>query len=368
MGEDERSSGEPRVVIAGGGTGGHLVPALALAAELRRRGAWVLVAAGTRGVDREILAGAAIPHRLLAAPALERRRWWRNALLPVALGRAIARGRRLLDETRPDVVVGTGGYVSVPVVLAAALGKRPILLQEQNRAPGIATRFLSRWADRICVQFVETAEALAGRAPIEVTGSPISPPEAEPADFSDRLDPDLPTVGAFGGSQGARAINDGLLGLLADDPAAAPYNLVWQTGRGDAERVEGAARWPDRFVVRPFFHRMAAVYPLLDVVVCRAGATTIAEVTAWGIPSILVPYPFATSDHQTANARAVEAAGAGIVVAEDGLTPRRLANVLEGLLTDARRRERMAAAARSLGRPAAASIVADRVLALAEAA
>ncbi|HUP18553.1 MAG TPA: undecaprenyldiphospho-muramoylpentapeptide beta-N-acetylglucosaminyltransferase [Gemmatimonadota bacterium] len=357
-----------RVVIAGGGTGGHLTPALELGRELARRGADVLLVGGTRGPDRAFLAGSGLPHRFLATPAVERGRWWRNALLPWRLTRAVAAARRILRDHQPQVAVGTGGYVSVPIVLAARVAGIPILLQEQNSVPGMATRFLARFARRVCVQYEEVAERLGGSGKVEVTGSPIAPPEPAEADFAERLDAGRLTVGVFGASQGARGINDAVLGLLAGDPDAAGYNLVWQTGAADHARIEAAAAWPRRFVVRPFFAPMGAVYPRLDLIVCRGGAMTLAEVTAWGIPAIVVPYPHATADHQTANARALESAGAAIVVLERDLAARRLGHLIDGLLADSGRRASMARAARGLGRPRAAADVADRVIEIAEAA
>jgi len=366
--DDERTRHRERIVIAGGGTGGHLTPALALARELVARGCEVLLVGAPRGPDREILPASGLPYRIHPAPALERRRWWRNVWLPVALAAAVARAGSVLRSFGPDVAVGTGGYVMVPVLLAARMRGVPILLQEQNRVPGLATRFLARWARRICVQFEDSARALGGHDRVEVTGSPIAPPVPAPADFAARLEAGRPTLGVFGGSQGARPINDAVIELLAADPAAAPFNLVWQTGAGDHARVAAAAGWPERFVVRPFFSPMEAVYPLLDLVVCRAGAMTLAEVTAWGIPSVLVPYPLATSDHQTLNARAVESAGAAVVLPQGDLGGGRLGRVVEELLADATRRRAMAGAARALGRPEAAARVAERVLELAREA
>jgi UDP-N-acetylglucosamine--N-acetylmuramyl-(pentapeptide) pyrophosphoryl-undecaprenol N-acetylglucosamine transferase len=367
--EDERELPKARrIVIAGGGTGGHLTPALALAHELVARGGEVLLIGAPRGPDREILPASGFPYRILDAPALERRRWWRNARLPIALAAAVARARSVVASFRPDVAVGTGGYVMVPVLLAARMRGVPILLQEQNRVPGLATRLLSRWARRICVQFEEAMSALGGGGRVEVTGSPIAPPVPVPADFAARIEAGRPTLGVFGGSQGARAINDAVIEILGADPAAAPFNLVWQTGAGDHERVAAAAAWPARFVVRPFFSPMQAVYPLLDLIVCRAGAMTLAEVTAWGIPSILVPYPLATADHQTLNARAVEDAGAAVVIAQREIGAGRLGRAVGELLADPARRRSMADAARRLGRPDAAARVADRVLELARRA
>jgi UDP-N-acetylglucosamine--N-acetylmuramyl-(pentapeptide) pyrophosphoryl-undecaprenol N-acetylglucosamine transferase len=353
-----------RIVIAGGGTGGHLMPALALARELVARGAEVLLIGAPRGPDREILPASGLPYRILDAPALERRRWWRNARVPLALAMAVARARGVVGAFRPDVAVGTGGYVMVPALLAARMRGVPILLQEQNRVPGVATRFLSRWARAICVQFEEAVNALGGRGRVEVTGSPIAPPVPVPADFAARIDGERRTLGAFGGSQGARALNDAVIGMLGADPAAAPFNLVWQTGVADHARIR-VTSWPARFVIRPFFSPMQAVYPLLDLIVCRAGAMTLAEVTAWGIPSILVPYPLATADHQMLNARALEKAGAAVVIPQSELVADRLQRAVADLLGDPIRRRAMAEAARRLGRPEATARVADRVLELA---
>jgi UDP-N-acetylglucosamine--N-acetylmuramyl-(pentapeptide) pyrophosphoryl-undecaprenol N-acetylglucosamine transferase len=360
---------EVRVIIAGGGTGGHLTPALALARELvsRPRPARVTLVGGDRGPDRDVYSGSGLPYRILAAPRLERARWWRNAALPARLASAVSAARGLISELDPHVVVGTGGYASAPAVIAAALARRPILLQEQNSRPGVATRFLARWADLACVQFESAAEELSGKTEVEVTGSPIAPQIPLAAPFADRLDPALATVGAFGGSQGARAINEALLGF-PEDGEAPVFNLVWQTGSADHARVANAREWPPRIVIEPFFSPMAAVYPHLDLIVCRAGAMTLAEVTAWGVPSILVPYPHATDDHQTFNARDLERKGAAIVLPEVELTSRRLSNLIWGLLADPDRRAAMATAARKAARPDAARVVADRVLALAKAA
>ncbi|MGH7572435.1 MAG: UDP-N-acetylglucosamine--N-acetylmuramyl-(pentapeptide) pyrophosphoryl-undecaprenol N-acetylglucosamine transferase, partial [Gemmatimonadota bacterium] len=257
-----------RVLIAGGGTGGHLMPALHLARELEARGSIVMLVGGQRGRDGQLLDRLWHAYRLLPAPILDRRRWWANAALPFRLGRAFAAARRVLRAFHPDVVVGTGGYVSVPVGLAARASGIPLVLQEQNRNPGVATRLLSRWAEAICVGFAEAASALPGR-PVVVTGNPIAPPRAVRADFAERLDSARPTLGIFGGSQGARGINDAVLRLWGGRTGDMP-NLVWQTGQLDEARIRAAATWPERVVIREFFTPMTAVYPLLDAIVCRA--------------------------------------------------------------------------------------------------
>ncbi|HET6362772.1 MAG TPA: undecaprenyldiphospho-muramoylpentapeptide beta-N-acetylglucosaminyltransferase, partial [Gemmatimonadota bacterium] len=340
-GTDATDPGEVRVMIAGGGTGGHLMPALVLARELvsRPRPARVTLIGGDRGPDREVYGGSGLPYRILSAPRVERARWWRNAALPARLASAVLEARRLVAELDPHVVVGTGGYASAPPVMAAVFAKRPIVLQEQNSRPGLTTRFLARWADLACVQFESAAEELAGKTDVALTGSPIAPQVPSEAPFAGRLDPALATVGVFGGSQGARALNDALLGLAAE--ADVPrFNLVWQTGASDHARVAAARAWPQEVVIERFFSPMTAVYPLLDLIVCRAGAMTLAEVAAWGIPSVLVPYPHAADDHQTKNARALEDKGAAIVLPESELSARRLSNLIAGLLSDPGRRAR----------------------------
>ncbi len=366
MDVSEHDETAARVLIAGGGTGGHLVPALNLAHELaqRRHPAAIMLIGSHRETDRELLSAAGFQYQLIDAPIVDRHRRIKNATLPWRLGRAVGAARNVVRGFKPDVVVGTGGYVSVPIGVAARLAHRPLILQEQNRQPGLATRFLARWADRVCVAYPGVDEALPGGTRVTVTGNPIALQESVEAEFSGRLDVARPTLGVLGGSQGAEALNMAIIKLFADQTDALP-NLIWQTGEQHYDHVVAAGQWPERVVIKPFFSPMGAVYPLLDLALCRAGAMTLAELAAWGIPAILVPYPHATADHQMVNARAVEAAGAAIAISESEATARRLGNLITGLLDDRPRRERMAAAARTLAQPEAAKIIADQILELA---
>lgn len=366
MDAGEHDETAARVLIAGGGTGGHLVPALNLARELVRRQhpATIMLIGSQRGPDRELLSASEFQYQLIDAPIVDRHRRLRNAALPWRLGQAVSAGRTAVNGFQPDVVVGTGGYVSVPIGVAAWMARRPLLLQEQNRRPGLATRFLAIWADRVCAAYPGVAKTLLAGSRVMVTGNPIAPQESVEAEFAVRLDADRPTLGVFGGSQGAQALNTAIIELFADGADAVP-NLIWQTGEHHYDHVLAASRWPERVVIEPFFSPMAAVYPLLDVALCRAGAMTLAELAAWGVPAILVPYPHATADHQTVNALAVAAAGAAISISESEATSRRLGNLITGLLDDRSRRERMAAAARTLAQPDAAQVIADQILELA---
>jgi UDP-N-acetylglucosamine--N-acetylmuramyl-(pentapeptide) pyrophosphoryl-undecaprenol N-acetylglucosamine transferase len=363
----------PRVLFAGGGTGGHLTPALAIAEELRRRDpAWEVLLVGTnRPLDRRILPASGFPHRFLEAPFLYRANLWRNAVVPWRFGRALAEACRIVREFRPDVAVGTGGYVSAPVLVAARMAGVPVALQEQNAAPGITNRFLGRIADEVYLNFPESRAFFPERARVLVTGNPIAL-NGRPLDRQELaarwgLDPSRKTLMVMGGSQGARRLNERVIELLAGYPQGPPYNLFFQTGREHhadvLSRLGGSP--PEGVVVQPFFTPMKEVYPLVDLIVCRAGAMTLSELTCWGIPAILVPYPFATDRHQERNARAMSEDQAAVWIPEAELTAGTLAEKIELLLENDPIRERIAERARRRGRRDAARQIADRLEALA---
>jgi UDP-N-acetylglucosamine--N-acetylmuramyl-(pentapeptide) pyrophosphoryl-undecaprenol N-acetylglucosamine transferase len=363
-----------RVLLAGGGTGGHLTPALAIAEELRRRDpstAVLLVGTG-RSVDRRLLPASGFPHRFLEAPFLHRSGIWRNAFLPWRFGRAMAEARRIVAEFRPDVAVGTGGYVSAPVLVAARLRGVPVALQEQNAAPGLTNRVLGRIADEVYLNFPEARGFFPPRARVVVTGNPIAgngrPADREALAARWGIDPARRTVMVMGGSQGARRLNEVALELL-ESRRPLPWNLFLQTGREHhaavLERLGGTA--PAGVVVQPFFTPMKEVYPLLDLAVCRAGAMTLSEITCWGIPAILVPYPWAADRHQERNARALAEDQAALWMPEAELTASGLGEKIELLLEDDSIRAAIAERARRRGRRDAGREIAARIAALAAA-
>lgn len=361
-----------RVLFAGGGTGGHLTPALAIAEELRRRdpAVSVLLVGTNRPVDRRLLPASGFPHRFLEAPHFYRERAWRNATVPWRFGLALQEARRIVDEFRPDVAVGTGGYVSAPVLVAARMAGVPVALQEQNAAPGLTNRFLGRIADEVYLNFPESRAFFPARAHVVVTGNPIAlngcPPGREELLTRWRLDPGRKTLMVMGGSQGARRLNEVVVELLAGYGGAMPFNLFFQTGREHhAEVLRRLTPAPPGVVVQPFFTPMKEVYPLLDLLVCRAGAMTLSELTCWGIPSILIPYPYATDRHQERNARAMAEDQAAVWIDEDELTAATLGEKIELLLENNPIRENIAERARRRGRREAAREIADRLTALA---
>jgi len=359
-----------RVLIAGGGTGGHLMPALAIAAALRELSPSVepVLVGARRGVEAQILPTRDFRYTLLPLEPIYRRTWWKNARWPLVAWRVFRQLSHLFRNERPDAVLGTGGYASGPVVWWAARHGIPTAIQEQNAYPGLTTRRLARHARHIYLGLPEAAARLSAGsgAMIFDTGNPITPPAparrgAALARFG--LDGSRPVVLVTGGSQGALAINRAVAHWL-DGGAAGRVSVIWVTGRKTHAEFAAYHR-PPAVTVIDFLDPMADAYAVADLVVSRAGMITVAEVCAWGLPSVLVPLPTAAADHQTYNARAMAEAGAAVMVAQNGASADQLAGVLDGLLENPDRRTAMAARALGRGRPDAARDIVSHLLTLA---
>lgn len=358
-----------KVLIAGGGTGGHLMPALAIAEALRgaRNDVEVVLVGSERGVEAELLPTRDFRYHLLPFQPIHRRAWWRNIRWPLLVPRLLRAGAHVLDTERPDVAVGTGGYASGPILLQAARRGLPVVLQEQNALPGLATRWLARRAREIYLGFPE-AEAHLRIGPattVHCFGNPIAPPpdpRPDPAEARARfaLPADRPVLLVFGGSQGARSVNRAVAGCVRQgllDGIA----LVWSVGPKQWEEF-GSLHEPPWRIVRPFLDPMADAYAAADLAVARAGAMSTAELMAWGLPAILVPLPTSAGGHQARNAEALAAAGAAIHLPDADLDPVRLADAVRGVLGDPQRQVRLAEAARRRGYPNAAQNLAERIL------
>lgn len=359
-----------RVLFAGGGTGGHLYPGIAVADELRRRDPSAVVSfVGTaRGLEARVVPTLGWPLDLIRSVGLKGKSVGALArglsLLPLSAVDAW----RVLSARRPDVAVGVGGYSSGPVLLLAALRGIPTLVMEQNTAPGFTNRQLARFVRAAAVSYEETLRYFPGTG--VVTGNPVRKEflqGLEGADEPRRGDGEVRVL-VVGGSQGARAINDAMVAAAPHLVASgARLAITHQSGERDLARVrQGYAAAGLAATVEPFFHDMNVRMRAADLVVARAGASTLAELTVLGRPSVLVPLPTAADDHQRKNARTLAAAGAADVIEERDLTGDGLAARLLALAADAPARQRMAAAARTLGRPDAAARVADRIIALGE--
>jgi UDP-N-acetylglucosamine--N-acetylmuramyl-(pentapeptide) pyrophosphoryl-undecaprenol N-acetylglucosamine transferase len=359
------------VIFAGGGTGGHLFPALAVAGAVSvARPDWHLSFAGaTRGVEATLLPARGLPHRLFPFEPIHRQAWWRNARWPALAWRIDREVDAWLDAEQPSAVIGTGGYVSGPVIWRAARRGIPTAVLELDALPGLATRLAARSASEIWLGTPEALAHLPGAtcSRATVTGAPSAPPDrgCRPKAV-DRfgIDGTRPVVVVTGGSQGAAAIN-GVVSAWLGAGGAEGRQVIWATGRGSHERFLARHHPPDVHV-QGFIDPMAEAWSVADLVISRAGMSTLAELAAWGIPAIVIPLPTSAADHQSHNARAAAAAGAVVHLDQAELTPERLEAEVATLLGDVGRRERMAAAAAARGRPDAAEQIARRVIALAE--
>jgi UDP-N-acetylglucosamine--N-acetylmuramyl-(pentapeptide) pyrophosphoryl-undecaprenol N-acetylglucosamine transferase len=366
------ASEELRVVIAGGGTGGHLYPGIAVARELlaRHPGAQITFAGTAKGLERLVVPREGFPLDVLRSGGLKGKSPAERARGAMLLPFSLFDAWRIVSMRRPHLVIGVGGYSSGPVVLIAALRRVPTLLLEQNAVPGLTNRLLARVVGAAAVTFESTSEFFGEKA--FVSGNPVRSeffqPDAEPP----TVGPERPTgvaVLVFGGSQGAHAIN---MAMVEAAPALAAsghaLRLTHQTGERDAATVRAAYRTAGlQADVEPFLYDMGRRIGEADLIVCRAGATTLAEITAAGKPSILIPLPTATDDHQRKNAEVLAASGAAEMLLQRDATGATLASRILALAADRDLRARLAAAARRLAKPDAARIIVERALVLVNA-
>jgi UDP-N-acetylglucosamine--N-acetylmuramyl-(pentapeptide) pyrophosphoryl-undecaprenol N-acetylglucosamine transferase len=350
----------PTIVIAAGGTAGHVVPALAVADALRADGARVIFVGGERA-ERTMVPEAGYELRPIAVEGLSRTNPLRAARAAMKAVGAVVAARRILGEVRPDAVLGAGGYVAGPVGLAAVARRVPMVLAEADSHLGLTNRALARWARRVCLAF--PIEGRSGERYL-VTGRAVPPPATDRAAARERfgLADGETCVLVFGGSLGARTINEAAVEALP----GAPFRVLHACGVRDypALRERLGADPPANYDLREYITPFGEALLASDLCVARSGSS-IFEIAAHGRPAILVPYPHATGDHQTANARWMQRAGAAVVVPDAQLTPARLLAEIEALLADPARLEAMGSASAGLGRPDAAQRIADEVLAAA---
>jgi UDP-N-acetylglucosamine--N-acetylmuramyl-(pentapeptide) pyrophosphoryl-undecaprenol N-acetylglucosamine transferase len=356
----------PRVVIAAGGTAGHVVPALAVADALRARGAEVEFVGGERA-EAELVPAAGYPFHPLPVAGLDRRNPLRAARALLLAARATAKARGLLRRLRADAVLGGGGYVAGPVGLAAGTLGIPLALTEADSHLGVANRLLAPIARRIFLSF-----PIAGRegGKYELTGRPLGAGTGSRDRAAARerfgLAGDGPCLLVFGGSLGARRLNEAAIEAFG---AEAPCPVLHASGRRDHRELRrrlDALGAPPHYRLEPYIEPFSDALAAADLAVARAGGSVL-ELAAAGLPAVLVPYPHATADHQTANARHMERAGAAVVVADAELDGPRLRREVTTLLRDEGRLGEMAGAALEVSRPDAADRIADALLRLAAA-
>ena len=373
----QRIETHKRVVVAGGGTGGHIYPAIGIAQALQRVDTTIDIVfiGGTDKLEATLVPQHGFRFLPISVAGFPRRLTlqWLSVIWKVLRG--VIQSLQYMKQLKPDVVIGTGGYVSGPVLFAALLRKVPIVIQEQNASAGLTNNILARWAKAVYLAMESTHDANSLRHAMhtEVTGNPIRPAIAA---FSRReetyqkfgLLPDRKTIFVMGGSQGARAINEAVVAALPHLVRCADQiQIVHQTGAAETETVQTeyertlASHTEFLHCVRPFFDAVEEVYSIADIMVCRAGGMTVAEVTACGIPAIFIPLPSQTGNDQVLNAHSVAEKGAAVVLEQGQFTVEMLVETITNILLNQNRHEQMITASRSLGKPHASDDIAKSI-------
>ncbi len=355
-----------RIIISGGGTGGHIFPGISIADEVRSRSvnAEILFvgAEGKMEMDKVPAAG----YQIVGLPVrgLQRSLTWRNFNVPLKLLSSFWKAHSIVRSFRPQCVVGVGGYASFPVLAVAAFLRVPMVIQEQNALPGLANRILARWAQKICVAY-NGLERFFDTRKIVLTGNPVRrnlleiPKEDPYAHFG--LEPNLPVVLLFGGSLGAHTINQAVVGAAAMIAGRSDIQWLWQIGATNFARYESSSLAGVQHVkMLPFIDRMDLAYACATLVVCRAGALTVAEICVLGKPAILVPSPYVADDHQSKNAKALEHSRAAVVISDAQATEVLMDHILDLLADEDRLRDLGRHAAR-LGTSSATRDIVDVV-------
>jgi UDP-N-acetylglucosamine--N-acetylmuramyl-(pentapeptide) pyrophosphoryl-undecaprenol N-acetylglucosamine transferase len=349
-----------RAAIVGGGTGGHVIPALAIARELRERYSAELIFIGTsRGIETRLVPQAGFPLRLVEVGQLKNVSFIRRARTLTNIPGAVLACRRIFAEFQPQVVIGVGGYASGPGMLAAILMRIPTLAFEPNLVPGFANRMVARYVTAAAIHFEETGRFFRNA---RVTGVPV---RQEFFSIPERKFSPPGSVLVFGGSQGARVLNQTMTDAIPKWKELG-IKIRHQTGERDYEKIESAyrqAEFPAQ--VSKFIDDMPSAFAQADLVVCRSGASTVAEITAAGKPAIFVPFPFAADDHQLKNAEALERAGAGRLIREAELSSDRLGALAADLLGNPAVLLEMSSNARKLSHPNASREIGEIAYALA---
>ncbi len=356
-----------RIVIAGGGTGGHLFPGIAIAEEVMARGDTnEVVFVGTKkGIEHRILAGLGYELQEIDIEGVKGRGL--KALIKVTyqIPHSMWQSRQILKRFCPDVVIGVGGYASGPAVITARILGIPAAIAEQNAVPGITNRILGKFANLIFVTYAQTKEWFPpGR--VIVSGNPVRKVFASTRAQS-KEEKQYKQLLIFGGSQGAAAINKNVIAMMPLlQRMKDKLRVLHQTGDRELEMVrEAYEQFGLNAQVTPFIVNMAAAYAAADLVICRAGATSLAEITAAGKAAVLIPYPWAANDHQTKNAEALAAAGAAVMINENELTGEKLFGVIDGLLADNQKLRQMEEASLKLSNIKAAVKIVDACMELA---
>lgn len=347
-----------KIIVSGGGTGGHVYPALALIRTIKKKhpDTTFLYIGTEKGLEANIIRRENIPFESVEITGFKRSLSFENIKTLVRFFKGVQRSKKIIKEFKPDAVIGTGGYVSAPVVYAAAKKHIPAVIHEQNSVPGLTNKFLSRYVKKVAICF-DSAKEYFPASKVVYTGNPRASEVVGKVGSGELaklgLEENVPTALITGGSRGARPINEAVIKSLTQ-LARKPYQILYITGEVHFEDVKKEVALigdsPNVAIV-PFIHNMEEVLAATDVVVGRAGATSLAEITALGLPSILIPSPYVTNNHQEKNVAVLTSAGAAIMLPEKELSSQKLVSALDEILLDDKKRKNMGEASKKLGMP-----------------
>ncbi|MFZ3588016.1 undecaprenyldiphospho-muramoylpentapeptide beta-N-acetylglucosaminyltransferase [Bacillus sp. DJP31] len=350
-----------KILISGGGTGGHIYPALALIKEIKKQdpNALFLYIGTETGLEKKIVEKEGIPFKSIHITGFKRKLSFENVKTILRFLKGVQDSKKMIKSFQPDIVIGTGGFVCGPVVYAAAKLKVPTIIHEQNSVPGLTNKFLSKYVDNVAICFQE-ATPFFPKEKVSLTGNPratevVQHVPVKKAELG--LNPNKKTVMIVGGSRGARPINDACVKALQSFKKK-DYQVLYITGEVHydkvVEEVEKVGN-PPNVIIKPFLHNMPDYLKNIDLIVARAGATTLSEITALGVPSILIPSPYVTNNHQEKNARALEQNGAAIVIVEPELSGEVLLHEIDGIIGNTVKWNDMSSKSLELGIPDASS-------------
>mgnify|MGYP001187242331 CR=1 FL=1 len=358
-----------RVIFTGGGTGGHIYPIMAIIERLKERGICtndeILFVGTQKGLESKIVPAAGINFKTIKIQGFNRKDPLKNFETIELFFKATKRAKEILDDFKPDVVLGTGGYVSGALVYEAAKMHIPTMIHESNSVVGLANKFLGHYVDKICYTFDDAAKQFSEKKKLVKTGNPRSQQvlgfNNKKIDLAEKLNlsANIPTVLVFGGSRGALAINRIMLKSLMELKKK-PYQVIWATGTYYFDAVQkkiGGIDIGSNIKILPYIKDMPALLPEMTCVVARSGATSIAEFTALGVPAILIPSPNVTHNHQMKNALDLEKVGAALVLPEDDLNPNNFVSSVDHILLDEKYAKKMSEASKALGVPDASDQV-----------
>ncbi|MDE0297318.1 MAG: undecaprenyldiphospho-muramoylpentapeptide beta-N-acetylglucosaminyltransferase [Candidatus Poribacteria bacterium] len=363
----------PLIVISGGGTGGHIYPAVGLAQAIVKiePDIGICFIGGADRLESKIVPQHGFRFLPISVAGFPRKLTWKWFSVIGKACRGFAQSLQFIGRLKPSVVVGTGGYVSGPVLFAASRLGIPTAIQEQNASAGLTNRILARWATMAYLAFPSAANGLSADI-VKITGNPIRPQivsfTRSPETYKKLgLDPDRKTIFVMGGSQGANAINQIVIKMLPELAHLHKHlQLVHQTGETDLQQVKGHYDGsPMKHVVQPYFDPIGEIYSISDLMVCRAGGMTISEITACGLPAIFIPLPSTPGNNQELNAQVVSKSGAGVVVNQQTLTGQLLAEQITGIIGNPNKQKQMSDASRKFGNPHASEEIAKFILSLA---